>query len=311
MAEESKTKKTVIIVGYACNNRCRFCIDANKRDLVNKTTDQIKAEMMGAKERGTTYLEFIGGEMTIRPDFLHLIKFAKSLNFETIMMATNGRVLSYFDYAKNLVEAGLNSVVFSIHGHNAKVHDFLTQSPGSFNQLKKGLANMKKLLGLRRIGSNTTIVKQNYKNIEKTGKLIFSWGIRNAEFIFVDCNEGGAHNNFYKFVPRVSEAAPYIRRCLDIGRHAKILHWHIRYVPLCYFDDYLNQISELDEIAHFQTEHLAPDFVNWDVSSSRQQVARIKTKKCKNCKLYDKCEGIWTTYYQYYGDKELKLVREK
>jgi len=64
----NKIKKTVIIVGYNCNNNCRFCIDSEKRELHNKTTQEIKQEMILAKERGTTYLEFIGGEVTIRPD---------------------------------------------------------------------------------------------------------------------------------------------------------------------------------------------------------------------------------------------------
>ncbi len=70
MQKNQIIKKTVIIVGYACNNRCQFCIDSNKRDLVNKTTEQIKAEMVDVRERGRTYLEFIGGEMTIRPEQL-------------------------------------------------------------------------------------------------------------------------------------------------------------------------------------------------------------------------------------------------
>jgi len=309
MSEKIKTKKTVIIVGYTCNNRCRFCIDANKRKLVNKSTEEIRVEMVGAKKRGTTYLEFIGGEMTIRSDFVDLVKFAKALDFQTIMMATNGRMLTYYDYARKLIDAGLNSVVFSIHGHNAKEHDCLTRAPGSFNQLLKGLANMKKLLGTERLGSNTTIVKKNYKNIEKIGQLIFNKGIRNSEFIFVDCNEGGAHDNFFKLVPKISQAAPYIRRCLDIGRRPGVLHWHVRYVPLCYFTDYLNQISELDEVAHFQTEHLAPDFVNWDVEGSRGKLARVKTKRCRGCRLFIQCEGIWKTYCQYYGDGELKVIK--
>ena len=92
-----KTKKTVIIVGYRCNNNCLFCVDADKRNLVNKKTAQIEEEMREAKERGTTYLEFISGEMTIRPDFLHLVEFAEKLGFKTIMMATNGRMLAYPD----------------------------------------------------------------------------------------------------------------------------------------------------------------------------------------------------------------------
>jgi len=287
-------------VGYSCNNNCRFCIDFCKRDLTDQTTDQIKQEIIRAHQRGTTYLEFIGGETTIRPDFIYLVKFAKSLGFQTIMIATNGRRLSYLDYAKKLVEAGLNSVVFSIHGHNAKEHDFLTQVDGSFNQLMKG--------GAKAIGSNTTIVKKNFKNIEKTGNMIYKTGIRNSEFIFVDCNEGGAYVDFHKFVPRISEAAPYIRKCLDIGKKNQVGHWHIRYVPLCYFTDYLDQISEVMEVKYFQTEHFAPDFVNLDVEGSRPKLARIKTKRCKRCKLFNQCEGIWKTYYKYYGDKELKPI---
>ena len=33
-----------------------------------------------------------------------------------------------------------------------------------------------------------------------------------------------------------------------------------------------------------------------------------KTKKCKGCKLFNQCEGIWKEYLKHYGDKELKPV---
>lgn len=305
-----KVKKTVIIVGYECNNNCAFCIDADKRSLVKKDTVQIKKEILGAKGRGTTYLEFIGGETTIRPDFPELVSFAKSLGFKTLMIATNGRMLSYRDYARKIIAAGLNSVVFSIHGHNAAAHDALTRSAGSFQQLLKGLANVKELLGAGAVGSNTTIVKQNYKTLPKIGRLIGDLGIGNAEFIFVDCNEGAARNNFFDFVPKISEAAPFIRQCLAIGRANGSGHWHIRYVPLCYFADCLDQVSELLEVRHFQTEHLAPDFVNLDVEGSRPLVGRAKTGKCRECRLFGQCEGIWKNYLDHYGDKELRPLRK-
>ena len=304
-----REKKTVIIIGYECNNNCSFCVDADKRELVKKTTSQIKEEITGAKKRGTTYLEFIGGETTIRPDFLELVSFAKSLGFKTLMIATNGRMLSYPEYAKKLIGAGLNSVVFSIHGHNAKTHDALTRSVGSWRQLMAGFKNVKDLLGAGAIGSNTTIVKQNYKNLPKIGELIGELGIGNAEFIFVDCNEGGARNNFDEFVPRISVAAPFIRQSLDIGKKNKFGHWHIRYVPLCYFADYLDQVSELLEVKRFQTEHLAPDFVNFDVEASRPLVGRFKASRCRECRLFDQCEGIWKTYVEHYGDSELRPIR--
>ena len=307
MKENNKIKKTVIIVGYRCNNRCQFCNDANKRELPNKTTGQIKEEMIRARNRGTTYLELIGGETTIRPDALALISFAKNLGFETITMSTNGRMYSYPELTKKMIEAGLTDIIFSIHGHQAKIHDYLTQSPGSFKQLLKGLNNFKKL-GFKKIGSNTTIVKQNYRYLPQIGRFLYQKGIRNAEFIFVDPNYGGAYDNFGKLVPRISQIASYIKKCLEIGKKNNISHWAVRYVPLCYFQDYLDQVSELREVKIFQTEHLAPDFENLDVEGSRRVIGRTKTNKCQSCQLFNLCEGIWQEYLRRYGDGEFRPV---
>jgi len=314
MAIDQKiTKKTVIVAGYSCNNNCIFCINWDKRNKISdKSFSQIKKEMTGARLRGATYLEIIGGETSIRPDIIDLVKFARILGFETIMMATNGRMYAYNEFAKKILEAGLNSLVFSIHGHNAKIHDFLTQTPGSFNQLKKGLRNIKNLtkeLGLKiHLGSNTCIVRQNYKYLSQIGENIKRDGIDNAEFIFVDPNYGAAFRFFKKLVPKISEAAPYIHKCLDIGKKEKFPHWHIRYVPLCYFQDYINQVSELQEAKTFHTEHIAPDFYNPNASEGRKNIGRIKTKKCENCQLFDKCEGIWREYFKHCGDEELKPI---
>jgi hypothetical protein len=68
--------------------------------------------------------------------------------------------------------------------------------------------------------------------------------------------------------------------------------YRVRYVPLCYFEDYLdNNISELKEVEIYtNVTHSAPDFYNSDVVEGRKQTGRIKPDKCKTCKLYDKCE---------------------
>jgi len=309
-----KIKKTVIFTGYKCNNKCIFCINWDKRNILGRTTSEIKKEMVGAKNRGSTYLEIIGGETTMRPDIIEIISFAKDLRFETIMMATNGRMYSYEEFARKILKAGLNSIVFSIHGHTAKLHDSLTQTRGSFKQLKKGIENVKRIrkeLNLKiNLGSNTCIVKQNYKYLPQIGEYIYNLGINNAEFIFVDPTYGAAFDFFDKLVPKISKIAPFVRKCLDIGKKNNIVHWHIRYVPLCYFTDYLDQISEIQEVKTFKTEHIAPDFYNPNAEKGRKSIGRAKTKKCKGCLLYDKCEGIWKEYLKHYGDKELHPINK-
>jgi MoaA/NifB/PqqE/SkfB family radical SAM enzyme len=302
-----KIQKLVLFTGFSCNSYCSFCIDLNKRDLPDKSTQQIITEMVQARGKGVEYLELIGGETTVRGDFLPIIRTAKKLGFKDIVVVTNGRMLSYPDFAKQTVEAGVSDLIFSIHGHNAKLHDELTAAKGAFDELVKGIENVR-ALGFERIFANCTVVKQNMKHLPAIGKLFTELNIHHAEFIFVDSTYGGAYTNFKGLVPKISEAAPYMRELLDVGRAWGTRDWCVRYVPLCYFTDYLDQISEIREIELFRTRHWAPDFKNEDVGPSRKVAGRRKTERCTGCSLYDSCEGLWKEYIRQYGDEELTPV---
>jgi len=294
-------------------------MEQDERDYPPRSKEDVLGAIMQAKKHGSTYLEIIGGEATIRTDLLEIIRFAKKLGFETVMIATNGRMLSYKEYAYNLIEAGLNSIVFSIHGHDEKTHDHLTRSPGSFEQLQKGLRNVQEAIDYFKkdvhIGSNTTIVKPNYRSLPKIGEYIRSHGITNSEFIFVDCTEGGAYNNFEQLVPKVSEAAPYIKECLDLldVENTPRSNWDVRYVPLCLFPKHLNQISEVKEVKVFETAQIgrgSSGAGEYNYQEKRKNMQRIKPEKCMGCALYDYCEGVWTTYFEKYGDEELSPLTE-
>lgn len=289
-------------MGYTCNNKCTFCCNEDKRKTIkDKSTKEIKHDLTNSKKQGTSYIELIGGEPTIRKDIFSIVSFAKKLGFETIMFATNGRMFSNKEFAKKIISKGVNHVVFSIHGHNSRLHNKLTQTAGSLEQLKKGIKNLKEI-GFKNIGSNTIIIKQNYRNILDTGKLIYKLGIRNSEFIFVDPNHGAPKKRFYELVPTYEEVSPYINKLLEFGKDKKIKHWHIRYYPLCFIDEmYHDMVSEQHEKNMFYTEHIAPDFVNRDITESRKNIARAKIKKCDECKHNNICEGYWKEYVQRYG----------
>jgi MoaA/NifB/PqqE/SkfB family radical SAM enzyme len=304
---QEKINKTVIVSGYICNNHCKFCNNSGKRVIGDRNTSEIIQAIIGAKEGGASYLEIIGGEPTIRKDIFDIVSFANKLKFNTISITTNGRMFSYKKFASKIIKCGLNSLVFSIHGHNSLLHDSLTQSNGSFKQLLSGLDNLRDI-GFNNLGSNTTIVKTNYRYLPEIGGFIYKLGIRNSEFIFVDPTYGGAHDNFLKLVPRISKAAPFIRKCLDIGRQKNVSHWHARYVPLCHFVGYEDQISEIYEKSVFKTQHIAADFINLNVEASRMKVGRIKTDRCRGCIKFSACEGIWREYFSRFGDSELTPI---
>ena len=96
-----------------------------------------------------------------------------------------------------------------------------------------------------------------------------------------------------------------MRAALDVGRRGGTRDFVVRYVPLCHFTDYLDQISELREVSTFRTRHWAPDFQNNDVGAGRAEVGREKTARCRGCILRDQCEGLWREYLRRYGDAEL------
>lgn len=302
-----KIEKLVLFTGFSCNSHCHFCIDLNKRDLPDKSTREIIAEMVQARDKGVEYLELIGGETTIRRDFLPIVATAKKLGFKDIVVVTNGRMFSYPEFAQKTVEAGVTDLVFSIHGHDAKLHDELTFAQGAFEELIQGIKNVR-ANGLKRVFGNCTVVKQNMKQLPKIGELFLKLDIHHVEFIFVDPTYGGGYSNFNGLVPKISEAAPYMRETLDLGRAHGIFDWVVRYVPLCHFEDYLDQISEIREVNTFRTRHWAPDFKNDDVGASRITAGREKTSRCQGCELYDRCEGIWKEYVKRYGDVELNPV---
>ncbi len=304
-----RLKTAKFLTGYSCNNYCRFCGDRAYRGMPVKTTQEIIREIKEAKKSGAVDAFFAGGEVTIRPDFFYLLKFAKNIGFQNITLTTNGRLFSYEYFTRRAVEAGISRIIFTINGHNAKLHDYLSQVEGSFKHLKKGIVNLRKF-GFDNIGTNTVVVKQNYKYLYDIGRLIYRSGIKTACLIYVS-----SPHDFYKYTPHISTAAYYIRKFLDIGRLDDEICYAALNVPcLCYFGGYLKQISgtiEENECSFKGVSRLISKnkIEQYENIESKKIINRIKIRKCLFCKIADKCKGVWDIYLKYYGDREIKPIK--
>ena len=301
-------QKSVIFTGYTCNVKCSFCIDLNKRQI-NATSKEIFTNILRAKHNGTNYLEIIGGEITIRRDFFTMLAFAKKVWFETIMFVTNGLKFADLDFCKRVIDMNIvDHIVFSVHGHTAEIHDLLVASKWAFDKLFKWIDNLRSL-GFDRIGINHTIVNQNFQYLPDFVELLQRKNLSNVEAIFADPNQGGVNNEFELLMPYISHVSPFAREAISRA-NAYGMTFRVRYVPLCHFSEFIDtdNISEIMEVNTFKTAHIAPDFENMNVSDWRKTVGRIKPEKCTWCKLYDKCEWIWTTYYYRRWDTELHPI---
>jgi MoaA/NifB/PqqE/SkfB family radical SAM enzyme len=298
--------RVVVITGYTCNNFCRFCYVADKRfSLKDKTSEQIKRDLEIGREHGATYVDFIGGEATIRKDILELISYAEKLGFKKIKVTTNGRMFVYKDFAKKIVDNGLNGVIFSIHGHTAELHDFQTRSPGSFKEAVQGIKNLQKL-GIY-CETNTTISKLNYKFLPDMEKFFISLGVNNSEFVFCDPH-GNACQDFEQIVPYYSEVQNYVHEALRIGIQNKVRYIMVNYIPFCFMQGFEKHIGEVFVTSNMVIEHRGVNFTDLDSKITRRKEARLKGPQCKKCKYYLVCEGIWKEYTIRRGFSELKPI---
>jgi len=209
----------VINTGYLCNNFCKFCPypEEKLRQKENKSFQAIISELEKAKKK-TKFIIFTGGEPTIRKDFFDLIEKAKNLKFKTIGIKSNGRIFSYKDFCQKTVKAGGNLFIISLHGHLKELHDWLTSSPGSFEQTIQGIRNLK-LLG-KTVISETIITKSNYPHLPKIAELLIKLGVDRLQFKFPK-PIGIARENSKSIIPKTPLVQPYLQEALKLWRRAR------------------------------------------------------------------------------------------
>ncbi len=295
-------KRVDIKTGFKCNNNCKFCVQAWKKPEGNRPKEDISKDLYDAKKAGCVGVVFTGGEVSIRADFFELLECAHDIGFAEIQVQTNARRFYYMDFCIKAVRAGMNDFGPAIHGHTAELHDSLTQSQGSFNQACQAIKNIKSL-GVNVI-TNTVVVRPNYKFIPEIAKLLVSLDVNQYQFAFMHA-VGNAMDNYNKMMPRVSLAAPYIKKGLQIGIDAgkKVM---AEAMPYCVMKGYERYTSELyiPETEIRDTTSYDPDFGN-----TRRTQGKVKFSKCKQCKYDLICEGPWKEYPERMGSKEFVPVK--
>lgn len=304
MPKVTKVKRLALFVGYACINNCKFCVVADKRNSPNKSTQEIKDELGQAYENGAREVVFTGGECTAREDIFEIVRFAREKGFIYVQIQTNGRFFSSIDFCKKMLLAGMTEFSPALHGHTAKLHDYLTSSKGSFRQTVLGIYNVRKLTkGKIKILTNTVITKYNYEFLPDIARLLVKLGVNQYQFAFVHAM-GNAMKFFDKVVPRKSDVVPYLKKGLDIGIERGIKTM-AEAMPLCVMKGYEKCVSEFYIPP---TEVREKGEVVEDFKEVRIKYGKAKFPQCKRCKYDSVCEGPWKEYPQHYGDAEFQPI---
>ncbi|MEM5806795.1 MAG: radical SAM protein [Candidatus Aenigmatarchaeota archaeon] len=293
-----------ITPGFQCNNNCLFCSINPDSRFKNKSTEQVKKDILDAKKVGAEVLGFTGGEPTIREDIFELVSFAKKQGFRTIRIQTNGRMFSYKEFTKKIIDSGANYFKFSIHGHRPEIHDYLTQVPGSFDQAIQGIKNIKELG--RIVEVNILINKVNYKFLPQLVKFLIDLGI--SRFVLIFCNYfGNAYKNKEIVAVSYTNAVPYIKDALDIIEDYNLDKAVLMFVPICFMTGYEKFVTS--DLSPFKTEVKGPDF---DVNLDEKFVdEKRKLPQCNKCIYGLICSGVRIDYLNIFGSDEIHPVLGK
>lgn len=295
-------KRIDLKVGFSCNNSCKFCVQGNKRSKIkDKTTSEIKTILEKEHKRGYDGVVFTGGEPTLRKDICELVSLASRLGFRAIQIQTNGRLFYYKDFCKKLIGAGVTEFSPAVHGHNAKIHDYLTSADGSFKETVGGIINLRALR--QRVLTNTVVTRYNYKFLPQIAKLLVGLDVSQFQFAFIHIT-GTAELNADWIVPRKADIMPYVKKGLSIGIKAK-KRVMTEAIPYCFMRGYEEFVAER---VIPDTEIFDAGFIIDNYSNYRKETGKVKGPRCKDCKYFSLCEGPWKEYPKLYGWDEFKPV---
>jgi len=172
-----------------CNLRCKHCYQNARRPLSDELTLEEKFKLIEElDEVGIASIALSGGEPTLHPDFIPVIKFAASKGIYTAV-ATNGWKFADIDFLKKAKEAGLRYVEVSIDSANPRKHDEFRGVEGSWYRAVKALENAVKLNMSAAMA--TTLTKDNINEIDEILDLAEDIGVKRVVFFnFVPVGRG-------------------------------------------------------------------------------------------------------------------------
>lgn len=284
LAASHGPEKLIMNVTYVCNNHCTFCAVGTRTQLDGHPPRQ-REYLEAYRARGVTMVDFDGGEPTLNPELLDLVRHARRIGYTRVNVTTNGRRCAYEDYAEALVTSGLTTLLFSVHGPDARTH---AQQVGVAEAFDQTLAGIRNCLAHKpedvELGINVTITKGNHDKLEAIAQLTQELGLAWLNLQFLT-----PFGRATKWVaPDTAAAARTAMRLIDrFGDRMKIM---VINLPFCFMPGYEAHLT--GDLAKL-SRHMV--FVNNETVNLAEYLAERRTRKpvCEECPHACFCGGFY------------------
>jgi len=305
-----------IQVNRHCNNGCHFC--SNPSNGNNITYERGVELLDDFKNREYHGVIFTWWEPTLSPDLSKWIEYSKKIWLWNRMIS-NGMMCSNKDFVQRLADSWLELVHFSVYSCYEKVHDFLTDTPGSWKKLMMSITNA--LNSWIRVQINTVINHYNETHLDKTISFLnktfppinhFVWNNLDPEMMRKTSTAWSTLPNFDKFKPSLNRAMCQLDSLNKTYRVEKM--------PLCYIRGHEWSSTETrkiikneERIVHFLDSRELMHEVEW---------GHEKLPECSDCDLNTICSWVYEheKFYNFvkvypqkltYDEKEKIIVQIK
>jgi len=271
-------------LGGKCDYHCIFC----SRGVANYF-DNIKFDYAGEYRNATRKLYLhpaypaidklsIGRDEPANHPFIqNVIKLAKKKGFKEIELCTSGIRLADRVFLGSLVRSGLTSVVLPIYGITPQVHDMIVGMPGAHDILRHVIGMLTELKIKTRF--RTVILKHNLHEIEKLA------GRYDCPVTFPYPTDSAVR--YKDLCVRLSEIPRSVRRYLDLR------------IP-CVNGQTARKTRFSDVVFIHTTDSQATQ------AAVNSNIPSFKPGRCRKCRMYDKCEGIFPKYVKLFGADEFR-----
>ncbi len=290
LQKEAATKENRIWVRItaACNVKCVFCLDSDAQNGQLIDDAKIRDEIKNGYKSGTYNRIIISwGEASIHPKFHEYIRYAKEIGYDRVQTVTNGNMFSREACCQKVIEAWLDKVTFTIHGHTAKLHDYFTAAPGSYEKALKWLLILKKFHPQVILNLDIVVNKINVVYLPKMIGFFMRLWIYEFDVLQIIPFWRGFNEHkdqlFYKIEDYLSE----LHETWKFSKIPWVYMWTNRF-PVEAFEGYEDLIQDPRKIKSEVMGEAIEDFREF-IDSHGEQKPHCYGEKCQYCFLHQYC----------------------
>lgn len=302
-----------IQLGHMCNNRCVFCVSGQRtamREALPLEADPIIEKLREGRSQGMRKVTLLGGEPTLQPGFLDVLRAAVGMGFDEIVVFTNGVKTARGDYVDEvLATGGRFTWRLSFQGATALAHERTTKKLGSFLRLRETMANLR--ARGQRITVNMCVVRSNYESVPAFPELLLPQGVVQLHLDMVRPLDAGVRTDdeMRAMLPRYGDLAGPLRAMVaGFEARAPGFDVNIGNLPYCVAPDLAPWIHHDGETTLTVTVDDKDALSEaWDKYEVKRR-DKVKRASCRTCLFHDQCGGVFETYQRFYGLDEFEPV---